>query len=220
MQTKAVIFDAYGTLLDVHSVHRRTESVFPGHGEAITRLWRAKQLEYTWLRTLMGRYEPFHTVTRDALRHAIRSRGLPSDEAVVERLMQAYESLELFPDVVEALEILSGYRRAVLTNADPGMIEPALRTAGLGGVLETVISVDTLRLYKPDPRTYALACSTLDLPPKDILFVSSNAFDVAGAASFGLRVAWVNRGGLVADELGVFPSHTVETLRALPALLD
>ncbi len=220
METKAVIFDAYGTLLDVHSVHRQTESAFPGHGEAITRQWRAKQLEYTWLRTLMVRYEPFHTVTRDALRYAIRSRGLPADETVIERLMQAYESLDLFPDVADALEALSGYRRAVLTNADPGMIEPAIRAAGLERVLETVISVDRLRLYKPDPRTYALACSMLDLAPEDILFVSSNAFDVAGAANFGLRVAWVNRGGLVADELGVFPSQTVETLRAIPELVS
>jgi 2-haloacid dehalogenase len=220
METEAVIFDAYGTLFDVRSVQEETERAFPGHGEAITELWRRKQLEYTWLRTLMNRYRKFSHVTRSALTYAIRNHGLTVDLGKIEHLMQAYLRLEAFPEVHEVLEALADRKRAILTNGDMGMIEPAVHAAGLENHLDTIISVDRIQTYKPSPQAYALVTNLLSVPAGHVLFVSSNPFDVVGATNFGFRVAWVKRGDGQMDELDTQPAHTVETLKELLPLVE
>ncbi len=219
MQTDAVIFDAYGTLFDVRSVQQKTEEHFPGHGDAITETWRRKQLEYTWLRSLMNRYKPFSEVTRDALAYAIKNRGLTPEEHQIDGLMTAYLRLTAFPEARQALEDLAGRQRAILTNGDLPLIEPAVKAAGLGDVLDTILTVDTIRIYKPNPRAYALVTEHLGVEAARVLFVSSNPFDVVGATSFGFRVAWIKRAGGQMDELDTQPAHTVETLTELVRLV-
>ncbi len=219
MQTHAVIFDAYGTLFDVTSVQQQTEETFPGHGDAITELWRRKQLEYTWLRALMNRYKPFSQVTRDALVYAAKSRGLTPEAQQIQTLMAAYLTLHTFPEVTSVLAQLSNKRRAILTNGDLPLIEPAVRAAGLENALDAVLSVDSIQLYKPSPQAYALVTSQLKVRAEHVLFVSSNPFDVVGATNFGFRVAWVKRAGGQMDELDTAPAHTVETLTELLPLV-
>jgi 2-haloacid dehalogenase len=177
--------------------------------------WRQKQLEYTWLRSLMGRYEDFWSVTAAALRYAVRRLGLTATDAQLASLMDAYLSLAAFPEVTSALERLRGRPRAILSNGSPRMLEAAVRASGLGPALEHVISVDAVRTYKPSPEVYALGPTTLGIPAAELLFVSSNAWDVAGAKAFGYRVAWCNRTGAPAEELGVGPDDTVSRLDEL-----
>lgn len=193
MGIKAVVFDAYGTLFDVQSVARATEAAFPGHGDTITQVWRLKQLEYSWLRSLMGRYENFAAVTRDSLTYTLGTLGLAADAAVLDRVIDGYNTLSPYPEAVRALGLLSGYRLAILSNGSPDMLDALVRQSGIGRDLEAVISVDAARAYKPDPRAYSLIEQRLGLPPDDVLFVSSNGFDVAGARSFGLKVARIER---------------------------
>ncbi|MCC5858571.1 MAG: haloacid dehalogenase type II [Ectothiorhodospiraceae bacterium] len=220
MQTDAVVFDAYGTLFDVRSVQQETEQRFPGHGDAITGTWRRKQLEYTWLRSLMNRYKPFSGVTRDALVYAIKSRGLAPEESQIDDLMSAYLRLTAFPEARQALEQLAGRQRAILTNGDLPLIEPAVKAAGLNDVLDAILTVDTIRIYKPNPQAYALVTEHLGVDAQRVLFVSSNPFDVVGATQFGFRVAWIKRAGGQMDELDAKPAHTVETLTELLSLVD
>jgi 2-haloacid dehalogenase len=212
---RGYVFDAYGTLFDVHSVVEAGRDV-TNDPAGLSALWRQKQLEYTWLRGLMGRYEDFWVVTGAALRFAVRRLGLPATPAQLDRLMQAYLSLACFPDVRPALERLAGRPRAILSNGAPAMLEAAVRTSGLGGHLEHVISVDRVKTYKPSPRVYALGPETLGLAATDLLFVSSNAWDVAGAKAFGYSVAWCNRTGAPAEELGVTPDYEITSLAELP----
>jgi 2-haloacid dehalogenase len=205
------VFDAYGTLFDVHSVVDAGRAI-TADPATLSTAWRQKQLEYTWLRALMGRYEDFWAVTESALRFAIRRLGLGASEADIARLMQAYLSLACFPDVRPVLDRLAGRPRAILSNGSPAMLEAAVASAGLTGCLEHVLSVDAVKTYKPSPRVYALAPDTLRIPADELLFVSSNAWDVAGAKAFGYRVAWCNRTNAPAEELGVQPDLVVTTL--------
>jgi 2-haloacid dehalogenase len=192
-------------------------------GRAITRdpaalsaAWRQKQLEYTWLRALMGRYADFEVVTEAALRWAIRRLGLRADEADVRRLMDAYLTLACFPDAKPALERLAGRPRAILSNGSPRMLEAAVRSSGLHRHLEHVLSVDAVQTYKPAPEVYALGPRALGIPAGELLFVSSNAWDVAGAKAFGYRVAWCNRQGAPEEELGLRADVVVPSLAELP----
>jgi 2-haloacid dehalogenase len=216
MPIRGYVFDAYGTLFDVHSVAEAGRAL-TSDPLALSALWRQKQLEYTWLRSLMGRYEDFWAVTEAALRHALRRLAIPAGAADVARLMDAYNRLACFPEVPEALARLAGRPRAILSNGAPRMLAAAVASSGLAGALEHVISVDRVRTYKPAPAVYALGPETLGVPAGELLFVSSNAWDVAGAKAFGYRVAWCNRGGAPEEELGLPADLVVSTLAELPA---
>lgn len=216
----ALVFDAYGTLFDVHSVTATAESIWPGEGAALSRQWRAKQLEYTWLRSLMGRYEDFARVTADALDYACAALNLPLAAAQRTRLLEAYLRLATFPEVAAALGRLRGTRLAILSNGSPAMLEPVVVSAGLNGLITDVLSVDAVGIFKPDPRVYRVAVDRLGVPAQAIGFVSSNCWDAIGAKAFGFRTFWVNRSGAPVDRMGLEPDHVLASLADLPALLN
>ena len=213
---RGYVFDAYGTLFDVHSVIDAGRAI-TSDPAALSALWRQKQLEYTWLRALMGRYEDFWAVTEAALRHSVRRLGLRADDAQLARLMEAYLSLACFAEVPAALERLAGRPRAILSNGSPRMLAAAVTASGLERHLQHVLSVDAVKTYKPSPAVYALAPRALGIPAAELLFVSSNAWDIAGAKSFGYQVAWCNRTGAPAEELGAAPDLVITRLDELPA---
>jgi 2-haloacid dehalogenase len=212
---RGYVFDAYGTLFDVHSVVEAGRAI-TSDPAALSIMWRQKQLEYTWLRALMGRYADFWLVTEAALRYAIRRLGLVASEDEVRRLMDAYLSLACFPEVKAALARLAGRPRAVLSNGAPSMLAAAVSSSGLAPSLEHVISVDRVKTYKPSPLVYALGPEVLGVAAGELLFVSSNGWDVAGAKAFGYQVAWCNRTGAPQEELGVGADLVVDALDQLP----
>ena len=212
----ALVFDAYGTLFDVHSVARRCEAFWPGKGAALSLAWRAKQLEYTWLRSLMGRYKPFSDVTRDALAHACEAMQLELGEPRMQALMGEYLVLETFPEARSVLEGMKGTRLAILSNGSPDMLAPLVSNQRLSALFAAVMSVDELKIYKPAPQVYELAVTKLGIAKENIGFVSSNCWDAMGAKSFGFRVYWINRGGAPADRLGFAPDETIASLKDLP----
>ena len=218
---RALVFDAYGTLFDVHSVVALCEQSWPGKGAALSQLWRAKQLEYTWQRSLMRRYEDFSRVTEAALRYACAALGLQLDEERRRRLTDAYLALATFPEVGEALAGLKAMklRLAILSNGSPAMLRQVVAHAGLRGLIGTVISVDQRKIYKPAPAVYRLAMERLRVPKTAIGFVSSNCWDACGAKSFGFRTFWINRSGAPVDELGAQPDHIIGSLAELPELV-
>jgi 2-haloacid dehalogenase len=195
---RALVFDAYGTLYDVQSVRSLATELCGDSGELITQLWRLKQLEYTWLRTLMHSYEDFWSVTRAALDFALTSAGIAPRPALCDPLMDKYLHLDLYPEAQQALESLCDYRLAILSNGSPGMLEALVNSSGIAGRLARVISVDQVRMYKPEPACYALVEAALQVAKQEVLFVSSNGFDVAGAKRYGFQVAWIERTGNVA----------------------
>jgi len=210
---RALVFDAYGTLFDVHSVARRCESFWPGKGAALSQAWRAKQLEYTWLRSLMRRYRPFSEVTLEALACACESLALSLTEKQSKTLMDEYLTLATFPDVADFLQNLKIKKRAILSNGSPDMLDPLVRHSGLG--FDAVLSVDTVKVFKPAPAVYELAAKKLNIPKERIGFVSSNCWDALGAKSFGFRVYWINRFAAPLDRLGFAPDKTIRTLSDL-----
>ena len=212
---QAAVFDLYGTLLEVGSVGRAAAEVTDDPAGLVA-LWRTKQLEYTWLRSLMGRYADFWVVTEDALRWAITRLGITATEADVQHLMNAYLSLACFPEVASTLATLAGRPRAILSNGAPKMLAAAVSSSGLTPHLDHVLSVDAVKTYKPSPTVYALAPQALGIASSDLLFVSSNGWDVAGAKSFGYQTAWCNRQNAPAENLGVSPDVTVRSLADLP----
>ncbi len=218
MRVEGLLFDAYGTLFDVHSVIEAGRAV-TSDPQALSNLWRAKQLEYTWLRALMGRYEDFWAVTEAALVFACRRLGLAVGRAERARLMDAYLRLEPFPEVRPVLERLRGLPCAILSNGAPRMLEAVVAHAGLGPYLQAVISVDAVRMFKPAPQVYALGPARLGLPREELGFVSSNGWDVIGAKAYGFQVAWVNRGRAPLDELGCEPDLEVHDLAELAQAL-
>ena len=242
MTIKAVVFDAYGTLYDIQSVAAVTEQAFPGYGDIITQIWRIKQLEYTWLRSLMRRYEDFSVVTRESLAYTLRVLGLAYDAAAFDRMMDKYLHLDLYPDASAALAALKGRKLAILSNGSSHMLNTLVKNSGLDRVLDATISIDKKRIFKPAPDAYTLIEEVLGTRPEEVLFVSSNPWDACGAKSFGLNVAWIERvtpqamaeacvkSDLVPpltmfkalrtqmDELGVTPDHRIRTLTDLPSL--
>jgi 2-haloacid dehalogenase len=190
---KAVVFDAYGTLYDIQSVGAVTEQAFPGYGEIITQIWRIKQLEYTWLRSLMRRYEDFSVVTRESLAYTLKVLGLKHEAQMFERIMEKYLHLDLYPDAAATLAAMQDRKLAILSNGSPAMLSALVRNSGLDRVLDATISVDPQKIFKPSPDAYALIESTLGVAPADVLFVSSNPWDACGAKAFGLKVAWIER---------------------------
>jgi 2-haloacid dehalogenase len=216
-----LVFDAFGTLFDVHSVVALCEQFWPGKGEQLSRLWRAKQLEYTWQLSLMRRYRDFAAVTEDSLRYACAALELELEDEAVHRLREAYLRLSAFPEVGEVLRSLrrAKLRLAILSNGSPGMLQPLVKDAGLRKAFRAVISVDVLKTYKPAPAVYRLAVDRLGVPKAAIGFVSSNCWDACGAKAFGFTTFWVNRAGTPLDALGPIPDHVLKDLRELPALI-
>jgi 2-haloacid dehalogenase len=240
---KAVVFDAYGTLYDIQSVAAVTEQAFPGYGEIITQIWRIKQLEYSWLRSLMRRYGDFSIITRESLAYTLKVLGLKPDAQVFERIMEKYLHLDLYPDAAASLAAMQGRKLAILSNGSPAMLNALVQSSGLDRVLDATISVDPQKIFKPSPDAYALIESTLGVAPDEVLFVSSNPWDACGAKAFGLKVAWIERVTPEAmalacikndvvppltmfkairtqmDELGLEPDYRIRALAELPGLV-
>ncbi|MBV9504487.1 MAG: haloacid dehalogenase type II [Acidobacteriia bacterium] len=195
MRPRAIVFDAYGTLFDVRAVV--LEGIFPidPDHDTLLQLWRQRQLEYTWLLSLMDRYEDFWNVTQSALQSSCRQLHIELSASQCNALLRAYLSLPIFPEVASALESLKRYPLAILSNGSPHMLSAAVGSSGLDSRITEVISVDTAKVYKPSPRAYALGVAALGLAAEDMLFVSSNWWDVWGAKTFGYRVCWCNRSG-------------------------
>ena len=212
MRPEAFVFDAYGTLYDVHSVAARCESCWPGKGAQLSQLWRAKQLEYTWQRSLMRRYALFSTVTREALAYSCEALKLELSVAQMEALMSEYTRLSLYPDVSATLHAVKG-KKAILSNGSPDILLPLVKNSGVE--IDEVISVDQLKIFKPAPQVYQLAVDTLKVPTDRIGFVSSNCWDALGAKSFGFKVYWINRTGAPIDRLGFQPDGILGSLRDL-----
>lgn len=214
---EAVLFDAYGTLFDVYSVGLAAEQLFPGRGEALARLWRDRQIDYTRLCTMGGRYQPFWDLTRAGLRYAAAALGLALDRAAEDRLMNEYRHLSAFPENREVLQALRarGIRAGILSNGDPEMLAVAVKSAGLQDLVDPVLSAHAVRRFKTDAAVYQLGPDALGLPAKKILFVSSNGWDAIGATWFGFTTLWVNRTQAPLEQLGTEPSRTGSNLRAV-----
>ncbi|MSP68515.1 MAG: haloacid dehalogenase type II [Alphaproteobacteria bacterium] len=217
---RACVFDAYGTLFDVHSAVVQSRAVIGPKAEALSASWRAKQLQYTWLRSLMRRHADFWQVTGDALDFALAEHGI-ADPDLRTRLMESYLSLAPYPEVPACIAHLRqvGLATAILSNGTPFMLEAAVTSAGLGGQFDAILSVEAVGIYKPDPRVYQLAVDRLGLAATTVLFLSANGWDAHGARAFGLRVAWCNRFQQPDEVIPVAPDATIATLAELPGLL-
>jgi 2-haloacid dehalogenase len=210
----AVAFDLYGTLAEVASVGRAAAEVTEDPA-ALVDLWRQKQLEYTWLRSLMGRYQDFWATTGDALDYSLERLGITVDQPTRAELQNAWLAVRAYPEVPAALDALAPRPLAVLSNGTPEMLEACLAAAGIRDRFEHVLSVDEVGVFKPHPSVYELAVKAFGLPAERILFVSSNPWDAAGARTFGFPVAWVNRMGVPFERLGATPDLVVADLAAL-----
>ncbi len=217
---RAAVFDAYGTLFDLASATASARDVVGEKLPALAELWRSKQLQYTWLRSLAGQHADFWKVTEDALDFALDALGL-SNAALRERLMDAYERLGPYADARPALEQLkaTGLRLAILSTGAPRRLEAAARNAKLSDLLEMIVSIEEVGIYKPAPAVYRRAVERLGLWPGEVLFVSANGWDAFGARAFGLRVAWCNRSGQPQERLPATPDAEIRSLSELPALV-
>ena len=232
---QAVLFDAYGTLFDVYSVALLAEKLYPGHGQALSILWRDKQIEYTRLVTTSNHgahYRPFWELTRAALTYAIKklvvqdplmrsAAAMDAHAGAMDQLMSQYHHLSLYPEIREVLLALKakGLAIGILSNGDPGMLSMAVKSAGLGDVLDHVISVDGIRKYKTHPEAYALGEAACGLPASSIAFVSSNSWDALAATWFGYQTLWVNRQNAPFEELGTQPTRIGTSLRDVLSLV-
>jgi 2-haloacid dehalogenase len=193
MAIRALVFDAYGTLYDVQSVKSLATDLCGDKGDLVTQLWRLKQLEYTWLRGLMGAYEDFWPVTRASLEFSLLAADIIPTAPLCEPLMNKYLNLDLYAEAKTALDALGGYKLAILSNGSPRMLDALVESSGIADRFADVISVDRAKSYKPDPACYALVEPALGVAKEEVLFVSSNGFDVAGAKRYGFRVARIER---------------------------
>lgn len=219
---KALLFDAYGTLFDVFSVTALCEELFPGQGSALAQLWRAKQLQYSLLRSLMGRHRDFWLLTEDGLVYASKSLKVDLTADRRKRLMDAYLSLAAFPDVRPGLQALKaqGVRLGILSNGEPKMLEAAAVSAGIRDLLDQSISVEEVRIFKPSPRVYNLGPERMGVSLMELGFVSSNSWDVNGAASAGLTTFWIQRTAAESpEELGFGAARVVKAITDLPPML-
>ena len=220
MKPHAVVFDAYGTLFDVQSVVAGASGGIRGDIRPLSTLWRQRQLELTWLQSLMNRYEDFWSVTQAALRSAARQLQIEMEEAQIDILMQAYLAPQAFIDVKPGLESLKGCTLSILSNGSPKMLDAAVRHNNLGPLFSHIISVDRVRVYKPSPRVYALGTEILRLPAAEILFVSSNWWDIWGAKTFGYNVCWCNRSNTETEFPDAPPDFVVTRLDQLAVLVE
>lgn len=216
----ACVFDAYGTLFDVHSAAERCRADLGSRADQVSNTWRTKQLQYSWLRSLMREYVPFWQVTGEALDFALAEAGL-ADPALREKLMNLYLELSCYPEVPGVLTTLKagGLRTGILSNGSRAMLDSAVANSDLGNRLDAVLSVDDVEVFKVDPRVYALATKRFSCLPDQICFMSSNAWDAWAASHFGFRVAWVNRFGQPPERLPGKPDAEIRTLDGLPPLL-
>ncbi len=217
---RACVFDAYGTLFDFAAAARSCADVLGDRAPALTALWRDKQLQYTWLRSLQQRYVDLWQITGDSLDYALDTLGL-ADPALRTRLMDLYRTLDVFPEVPETLRRLraAGLKTAILSNGSPAMLETAVAGNGIGALLDAVISVEEVGVFKPDPRVYRRALERLGVTAAQVSFQSSNAWDAYAASAFGMRVVWCNRYAQKPERLPGRPDHIVTTLADLPALV-
>jgi 2-haloacid dehalogenase len=217
---KACVFDAYGTLFDVHSAVGKYRKRLGDISDQVSSLWRTKQLEYTWLRSLMGHHADFWQVTRDALDFAFDLHHL-KDPDLQKDLIEAYLHLDCYSEVPEALSKLKarGFEIAILSNGTPAMLEAAVNNSGLKALIAEIFSVEEVGVFKPDPRVYQIAVNRLNLKPEEIVFQSSNAWDASGASAYGFKVAWINRFGQSEERLPGRPNVEIKNLLELPDLL-
>ena len=218
---QACVFDAYGTLFDVHSAASQHSSVLGELEAPVSELWRSKQLQYTWLRSLMGNYVDFWTVTGQALDYSLETHGIQNQE-LRDNLMNAYLQLECFDEVLSVLETLKNkeLKTAVLSNGSPNMLNPVVENSGVSNFLDACISVDEAGIYKPKAEVYELACERLDVKPEEVCFLSSNCWDAIGASYFGFHVAWINRYKQQLDLMDATPEVEITDLTELPPLLE
>ncbi|MEG3619626.1 haloacid dehalogenase type II [Magnetovibrio sp. PR-2] len=217
---QACVFDAYGTLLDVNAAAKRCRGDLGDHAGALAEIWRAKQLQYTWLSSLMGQHKDFRDLTERGLDYALESLGL-RDDALRTKLLELYEVLDAYPEVPDMLVQLkqAGMKTAILSNGTPGMLDSAVTAGGIKDSLDVVLSIEDVGIFKPDPRVYQLAVDRLGVAKENVCFVSSNGWDATGAAAFGFQVAWVNRAGLVKEKLGFEPKIELKDLTSLAELV-
>ncbi len=225
MTPKVAVFDAYGTLFDVAAAARRAAqepggAALAAHWQDLAVLWRDKQLQYTWLRAITGAHADFWQVTTEALDYALELQGLADNTALRARLLALYRELDAFPEVAAMLRTLKqhGLPTAILSNGSPDMLLSAVSSAAIGDALDAVLSVEDVGVFKPDARVYAMVCDKFACDPSEVLFVSSNGWDAAGATGFGFTTVWVNRSGLPVDRLPWAPTHTLTDLSTLPEL--
>jgi 2-haloacid dehalogenase len=214
------VFDAYGTLFDFNSAVARHRSAIGAKANALSEMWRTKQIQYTWLRNSMGAYAPFWQVTGEALDHCLAAHGI-ADESVREALMNAYLALDPFPEVPAMLDRLqrAGKRLAILSNGNPEMLDPMVKASALANRFEAVLSVDTNKVFKIDRKAYELVEDRCGVKPDRVCFMSSNCWDAHGAAHFGFNVVWVNRSGAPDDNLPGKLAGQLRDLSGLPSLL-
>lgn len=214
-EINAVVFDAYGTLFDVHSVIEKCNSFYPGYGIQISTLWRKKQLEYTWVMSLMGRYDSFYNITRKSLVFTLKSFNLSFDDGLCEEILNEYHYLKPFPEVKEALQCFKGKKLAILSNGNYEMLQAVVAHSGLNTLIPNIISVDEIKIFKPFLGVYQLGPAILEIPRDQTIFVSSNPWDIVGAKTFGYDTCWINRGEQQFDELGVSPDLIIKDLNGL-----
>ena len=221
MATQAIIFDAYGTLFDVYSIGLTAEKLFPGKGDALSVLWRDKQIDYTRLRSMCSMYKPFWEVTQDALVFSCRKLGLTLTVDAQKELMSQYAALPAFAENLPVLKQLQqdNIKLAILSNANTQMLEAAVKSAGMQGLFAHLLSVDVVRKFKTAPEAYQLGTDMFGMAAKNIIFVSSNCWDICGASWFGYTTFWVNRAGAPVEELGVTPDGQGKSLTDLLAFV-
>lgn len=219
---RAVAFDAYGTLFDVHSITALAETLFPGEGASLSEQWRQSQIDITRLRTLSSHYADFRQVTEDALVFSAKKLGLDLSEVKHFALMAQYDRLTAYPENIGVLKALrsKGFPLAILSNGTPQMLDNLIAAAGMQGLFDHVLSVDSVRKYKTAPEAYQLGPDAFGVPASEIVFVSSNGWDVCGAIWFGYRTFWVNRAGNVLENLGIEPAGEGQNLRGLLAFVE
>jgi len=213
MKIKALVYDAYGTLFDVASVIQRCENHFPGKGKDISDIWRTKQLEYTWLTSLMGKYQDFWNLTEAGLRFSCKALSLELNDDIRHDLMDNYLSLTPYPEVSTTLAQLSDHHpQAVLSNGSKKMLDAVVKNSRLDEFLDNVFSVDDVGIFKPHPSVYQMVPDRLGVAKEEVGFVSSNSWDAAGAKAFGFQVFWINRFQRPSEELGLEPDYIINTL--------
>ncbi|MDQ0298454.1 2-haloacid dehalogenase [Salibacterium salarium] len=211
---KVIAFDVYGTLFDVHSITTTCEKYFPGYGDAISKLWREKQIQYTFLRQAMGKYEPFSTITKDALQFAAASFDISLTPSIEDNLFEAYKALDLYPESKEVLQTLKDnqYTLIVFSNGSKDMLEPLLKQAGIDEYIDHALSVDDVKQYKPSPASYHFILDKIECRREDVTFLSSNGWDISGAKAFGFTTAWINRSMQPEERLQLTPDYTYKSL--------
>lgn len=215
------VFDVYGTLFDVHSVKEKADELFDGKGTEISEIWRRKQLEYSFLRQLMGNYETFSDVTKDSLKYALKQLSIPFSNKEVESLLEQYTSLRAYDEVQNVLSTLKekGKVLAVFSNGSRDMLDPLVEQAGMNEYFQHIISVDDTKQYKPTPASYTGVLKVIGVKREQVLFMSSNGWDISGAKNFGFHTAWINRNHLPQEELGLAPDYTFDSLDGILDLL-